>query len=308
MPPLSDSEQVKRRYGVSPAGRRGFAVNDPGDGLTIGELALRAAVPAATLRSWESRYGFPRPRRLEGGHRRYDRGDVSLVQEVIRQRDAGMSLPAAISQAVAHAAGTGSSVFAALRRRQPGLAPQVLRKSTLLALTRAVEDEYCARAEQSLLFASFQRQRYYRRSQQRWRELARTARVAVAFADFAAPSGPGISPLEVPVPASSPLRREWALVCQSHDYPACLAGWEFPGQGDIADADRRFEVIWSLNPRVVRDAAAICSSLAERFAPGRALLDQLPTEPPPPASADLQHAMGLLTRMIGNLEAARTAQ
>jgi DICT domain-containing protein len=284
-------------------------VTDPGAGLTIGELALRAAVPAATLRSWETRYGFPRPRRLEGGHRRYDRGDVALVQEVIRQRDAGMSLPAAISQAVAHTAETGSSVFAGLRRRQPALAPQVLRKSTLLALTRAVEDEYCARAEHSLLFASFQRQHYYHRSQQRWRELARTARAAVAFADFAGPSAPGVAPLEVPVPASAPLRREWALVCESRDYPACLAGWEIPGQGDTADADRRLEVVWSLDPRVVRDAATVCAQLAELFSPGLGLLDQVPADPPPPASADLQHAMGLLTRMIGNLEAAsaRTA-
>lgn len=282
-------------------------MSEPGAGLTIGELALRTAVPAATLRSWEARYGFPCPRRLAGGHRRYDVSDIGLVEEVIRQRDAGVSLPAAISQAVSRSAETGSaSVFAGLRRRQPGLAPHVLRKSTLLALTWAMEDEYCARAEQALLFASFERQRYYRRSQRRWRELARTARVAVAFADFAEPSGPGVSPLEVPVPASAPLLREWALVCESRDYPACLAGWEVPGQHDIPDSDRRFEVVWSLSPRVVRDAATVCAQLAELFSPGLALLDQVPADPPPAASADLVRAMGLLTRMVGNLEAARS--
>jgi DICT domain-containing protein len=280
-------------------------VTELGAGLTIGELAVRTAVPAATLRSWEARYGFPRPRRLEGGHRRYDLSDVALVREVIRQRDAGMSLPAAISQAASRGTETGSSsIFADLRRRQPGLAPQVLRKRTLLALTWAMEDEYCARAEHALLFAAFERQRYYRRSQARWRELARTAQTAVAFADFAGPSGPGVTPLEVPVPAGAPLRREWALVCDSRDYPACLAGWEFPGQDDTPDGDRRFEVIWSLSPRVVRDAAMICAQLAELFSPGLALLDQLPAEPSPPASADLERATGLLTRMISNLEAA----
>ena len=46
------------------------------DGLSIGELARRTGVPAATLRSWEDRYGFPRPQRLGGGHRRYAEGDT----------------------------------------------------------------------------------------------------------------------------------------------------------------------------------------------------------------------------------------
>jgi DNA-binding transcriptional MerR regulator len=37
-------------------------------------------VPAATLRSWEDKYGFPRPHRADGGHRRYDRGDMALIE------------------------------------------------------------------------------------------------------------------------------------------------------------------------------------------------------------------------------------
>ena len=160
---------------------------EPENGLAIGELAERAGVPAPTLRSWETRYGFPRPRRLEGGHRRYEPGDVALIQEVLRQRAAGLSLEAAIGVATARGAEGESSVFAGLRRRQPDLLPQVVRKSTLLALTRAMEDEYCARAERAVLFASFQRQRFYRRSRDRWTELARTALVTTVFADFTEP-------------------------------------------------------------------------------------------------------------------------
>ena len=163
---------------------------EPENGLAIGELAERAGVPAPTLRSWETRYGFPRPRRLEGGHRRYEPGDVALIQEVLRRRAAGLSLEAAIGVATARGAEGESSVFAGLRRRQPDLLPQVVRKSTLLALTRAMEDEYCARAERAVLFASFQRQRFYRRSRDRWTELARTALVTTVFADFTEPPRP----------------------------------------------------------------------------------------------------------------------
>lgn len=290
-------------------------MTEPPDGLPIGELARRTEVPAATLRSWEDRYGFPRPDRLAGGHRRYDQGDIGLIEAVVRLRAAGMSLQAAIGQATSAAAQPEPSVFAGLRRRHPGLIPQVLRKVTLLALTRAIEDECCARAERPVLYAGFQRQRFFLQSQRRWGELARTARVMIAFADFGEPAGAGgppprsAAPVKVPLMADAPARREWILVCDSPDYPACVTGWEFPGQPQAADAGRRFEVIWSVDPQVVRDATVICAQLARSARPGLGpLLDALPTEPSAPASADLRRAAGLLTRMTGYLERAGSAE
>jgi DICT domain-containing protein len=289
-------------------------VTEPPDSLSIGELARRTEVPAATLRSWEDRYGFPRPHRLAGGHRRYDRGDIRLIEAVVRLRASGMSLQAAIAQATAAAAQPEPSVFAGLRRHHPELVPQVLRKVTLLALTRAIEDECCARAERPVLFAGFQRQRFFFQSQRRWDELARTARVMVAFADFGDLAGAGgppgsAAPVMVPLAADAPARREWSLVCDSRDYPACVTGWEFPGQPRAADASRRFEVIWSVDPQVVRDAAVICTQLARSARPGLGtLLDALLSEPPAPASTDLRRATGLLTRMTGYLERAGSAE
>ena len=284
-------------------------MGEPQDGLSIGELARRTDVAAPTLRSWESRYGFPRPRRLAGGHRRYDEHDIDRITDVLRLRAAGMSLPTAISQAATLAGQAEPSVFAGLRRRHPGLIPQVLRKTTLLALTRAIEDECCARAEHAVLFASFQHERFYRHSAERWNELARTARVVIVFADFpepaASPPRDLSGPVKVPVPAAAALRREWVLVCQARDYFACLAAWELPGQRETTDARRRFEVLWSIDPQVVIDAAMICADLAQSMTPGLdPLLGGLPPDPPPPASADLRRASGLLSRMIGYLETA----
>ncbi len=273
----------------------------PADGMTIGELAERTGVPAATLRSWESRYHFPRPQRMDSGHRRYASGDVALIEEVLRQRAAGLSLPAAIAQA-GRPSPADPSVFALLRRRHPELQTQVLRKSTLLALTRAIEDEYCARAEHAVLFASFQQERYFRRSEDRWNELARTAETVTVFADFTVAAGGGDEPRQVPVPAGAPLRREWMLVCEAADYPACLTAWEIPGQHGTAEASRRFEALWTLDPRPVREAAHTCARLAESFSPGLSLLGRLPAEPAPPVSADLQRATGLLTRMASYLD------
>src|SRR3954453_16235764 len=107
-------------------------------GLTIGDLADRTGLTPATLRMWESRHGFPRPRRLASGHRRYDERDVDLVRAVLRRRDSGARLEVAIAGvALARAARAeppgAPSVHATMRRLHPGRAPQRLNKLTVLA-------------------------------------------------------------------------------------------------------------------------------------------------------------------------------
>ncbi|HET7304002.1 MAG TPA: DICT sensory domain-containing protein [Segeticoccus sp.] len=272
-------------------------------GLSIGELARRTGVPQATLRTWEARHGVPVPERLPGGHRRYAEHDVSLVQEILRRRASGLSMEAAVQQLTAASPQPDTSVFAGLRRRHPELQATVLRKSSLLALTRAIEDECCARAERPALFASFQHRRFYRQSEQRWRELARTAAGVVVFADFPRRSATGRWPLQVPVRADAPLRREWALVCDCPDYPAVVAGWEHPGQLAVADAERRFETVWTVDPVAVRHAAEVSVGLATHFLPSSAArLEALLTGRPAPVSADLRRAAGLLDRMLAYLE------
>ncbi|MGI9158099.1 MAG: DICT sensory domain-containing protein [Marmoricola sp.] len=291
--------------------RHAIVESEPPTGLSITELAARTGVPAATLRSWEARHGAPSPRRLSGGHRRYDEHDVALVEDVLRRRTAGLTLQAAIADAGARIEEPESSIFAGLRRRHPELETRVMSKATLLAMTRAMEDECCARAQRPVLFASFQRQRFYRQSQARWAELSRTAQVVVVFADFmtrsAAERDMDAEPLKVVVPADAPLRREWALVCDAPDYPACVAGWERPDQDGVVDADRRFEALWTVEPRAVREAAHICRQLTHAYAPELDhALAGLPTSPPAEASPDLRRATGLLTRMVGYLDDART--
>jgi DNA-binding transcriptional MerR regulator len=272
--------------------------NSPGRAsLTISDLAAATNVSAATLRSWEERHGYPRPKRLPGGHRRYDAGDVAVVRDVIRRRDAGQTLASAIAAALLNDDRPQASVFAALRRRHPHLVPHRVRKPTMLALTRALEDESCARAESPVLFGGFQHGRFFEQSRHRWEELARTARATVVFATFAEPPA-GQDIHYVDLAPGSPLEREWLLVCDSEDHPGCAVSWEIPGSGSERDEDRWFEVLWSVEARVVRDAANICAALLE---PG-ALGDALPDEVLPIASDDLLRAQGLLERTLGYLD------
>jgi DICT domain-containing protein len=264
--------------------------------VSIGELAERAGVAEGTLRMWERRYGFPEPQRLPSGHRRYSQGDVALVAQVARERESGLSLAAAIARVRAAAATVEASLFAGLRRRRPDLQPVVMRKPLLLALTRAIEDESCARAERPVLFASFQRERYYRESARRWRDFARTASLACVFADFERfAAGP---PAELPVDRAAPLTREWAVVCEAPGHAACLAALEQPAARRPRDSAREFEVLWSVEPAVVRSATEICLALVRAGHP------ELAVDAPPPAlSADsqLRLATAITTRAFGRL-------
>ena len=199
--------------------------------LSIGEVSRRTGIPVAGLRNWEQRYGLPRPQRLPNGRRRYRESDCLLLEEVLRGRAQGRSLAAAMAHALSGAGPfRDTSIFAGLRRRHPGLQVHVMAKAMLLALTHAIEDECCARAQRPVLVGAFQRQRFYRQARPRWTDLARTAAQTLVFADFGQRS-PQSGPLaEIPIAEDSPLRREWALVCDAPDHPACLAGWEHPGQ------------------------------------------------------------------------------
>jgi DICT domain-containing protein len=271
-------------------------------GLTTAQLSERTGVSAGNLRMWESRHGFPAPSRLPGGHRRYSAGDVEQVREVLRLRGQGLSLSAAIERARRRHRPPATSVFAGLRRRRPDVTPTILAKPAVLALTRAIEDEYCARAADGVLIGSFQRERFYRAAHRRWRELARTADTAVALADFAKRSAPPGEPVEVPIDRRHPLAREWAVVVSSGETQACLAAWEQPRQSELSDARRRFEVLWSFDPAVVADALQVAAEILAPLDPE--LADRVGSAPDPsaydPAPA-LSSGGALAQRMIGYL-------
>jgi MerR family transcriptional regulator, light-induced transcriptional regulator len=60
--------------------------------LSATQVATLVGVPATTIRSWERRYGWPRPGRTIGGHRRYSSIEInhlrSLRDEIAKGRSA----------------------------------------------------------------------------------------------------------------------------------------------------------------------------------------------------------------------------
>ncbi len=278
--------------------------------LSIGDLAERTGLSAATLRMWESRHGFPVPHRLASGHRRYRETDVAAVDHVVRRRDAGTRLETAIAEALAHAEPTAPSVFAELRSRHPYLETHRLQKSTLLALSWAIEDQFCAKAQRGRLFGSFQHEQYYRHARPRWQELSKLARSTMVFyepqeggaaADQSAPHPGG--PIVVPLSAEDPMRREWMVVCDSADLPVALTAWEVPGQSGVRDSDRVFESMWTVEPVAVRDAARVSARVAQEHGVVEAapLLYQLSDEPAG-GVADLRSVTTLFNRVVAYVD------
>ncbi len=274
-------------------------------GLTIGALAERTGLSPATIRAWEQRHGFPVPARLDSGHRRYSESAVDEVLAVLRRREAGVRLDVAIAEATRATAGLAPespSIFATLRRNHPHLATHRLKKSTLLALSWAIEDEFCARAERAHIFGAFQSTTHWAQASERWSELARVSRSAFAFADFDAPSTDS-NPVLVPLDEDAPMRREWAVVCDSLDLPVALTAWEVPLQRQVADRDRVFESMWTVEPGAVRDAARACAQVAAGAAPEQAapVLYDLAAQPAP-GLADLGSVTAMFNRVVGYVD------
>jgi DNA-binding transcriptional MerR regulator len=275
------------------------------NGLTITQLAGATGVSSATLRAWEERHDFPRPRRLDGGHRRYDPADVDAIRAVVAERASGATLRGAIDRVQARPSLLGDSVFAALRR-DGGLVVQEVSKPSMVAVSHALEDELSLRAEPGVLVGAFQERRFFAQAEPRWRTLARGARLTIAFADFARAQGDGSKrPARVPIAVGAPLEREWAVVHFAARTSAVLVGRQLP-HADRWDAPR-FEVAWSLDPRVAHGVVAHAVRLAQPAAPGVAARLRAALYEAPAGSVDASFATALTGRALAHLDRRITA-
>ncbi len=276
-------------------------------GLAIKDVAERTGIAAGTIRMWEQRYGFPEPERTSAGYRLYGEDDVEALRRVLALRERGLSVPAAVARVRgADIATDRPSLFGALAGGDQPVGSQVLSKRTLLAISRAIEDEAMSRAASPLVFGAFQRERNYRAVEHRYRAMARTADAVVVFADFER-LGTGGAVAEVPFEAGGALGNEWAVVIDAPGYSACLLAWEQPQPAaSVPDGERSFETIWTLDPRTVRRAAEVGAGLARRAddALGEHV-EQLLSERPLAMEHPAPSLTSVTNRIVGYLDAER---
>lgn len=100
--------------------------------LSIGALSRATGVAVETLRTWEARYGFPRPERKPSGHRVYPLSAVPRLRRIAQAlalgHRAGQVVPAsetALGQLLAATPAGASSTRASAAPGGPGVEPLV---------------------------------------------------------------------------------------------------------------------------------------------------------------------------------------
>ena len=272
-------------------------------------MAVKTGVAVPTLRAWERRYGVPDPVRLSGGHRRYTQRDVNTVMEVKEQRRLGWRLSEAMVQAKARIEIPRSSILGTVRHLLADAPTTLLSKRMLISLSHSIEDEATARAFHPLLVGAFQHERFLDQSRYRWESLSQTSVATIMFAAGAdrrpqtntRTQHKGVE-WRVPLEEGGPLIREWVVICDSPSFAACLVGTErIPGNN--GPRARRFETLWTIEPKVVREATRTAVVLAETRHPslGDHVAEFL-SQAPAPDGAAARHATALMLRTAGYLD------
>lgn len=148
--------------------------------------------------------------------------------------------------------------------------PQMYFKSSLTALSHAMEDLVLNDSDKPLVIASFQRERFYRQEAHRYKRIANKSDQVYVLAAPETEFGNGFLDYEtIAFKPTDALAQEWHLIIVGQHYASCLICRERniapPEQkyAAIADTNRRFEGIWTFDRAVTFKAAQI---MLERIA------------------------------------------
>jgi DNA-binding transcriptional MerR regulator len=118
---------VERGAGAAPGlepppAPSGEATGELPTGLTLKAVSRRTGIPAATLRTWEHRYGFMHPRRSPSGYRLYGTEEIARIERVKYLVGQGVRLGAAMRAVIEGAGGDAPGVAGrqSLDRSRPG--------------------------------------------------------------------------------------------------------------------------------------------------------------------------------------------
>jgi DICT domain-containing protein/signal transduction histidine kinase len=211
-----------------------------------------------------------------------------------------------------------TSLLQELLEAQPQLRSQMYFKSSLTALSHAMEDQVLAGTEQPLVIACFQRERFYRQESSRYLRIADLTPYVYVLAapetDFRSESGPYES---IAFSPEDGLSKEWHLVVIGKEYTVCLICREHleavPGRGSLPhmDQSRRFEGIWTFDRQASCKAAELLLLRIEQYRPElkdrieKALQDMVY---PAMSGSPLVHPSPFSDRLVTYLQASQYRQ
>ncbi|AFZ37381.1 GAF sensor signal transduction histidine kinase [Stanieria cyanosphaera PCC 7437] len=166
------------------------------------------------------------------------------------------------------------SVVVQLLKHFPSWRPQMYFKSSLTALSHAMEDRVLASSDSPLIIASFQKERFYRQEAHRYRRIAqKTDQVYVLAAPEAEFKHSSHVYETVAFEPTDSLAQEWHLVVIGEDYASCLICHEKTNflndkqTSSAMDNSRRFEGIWTFERQISLKAADLLLQRILKYRP-----------------------------------------
>jgi DICT domain-containing protein/signal transduction histidine kinase len=166
-----------------------------------------------------------------------------------------------------------TSLLQELLEAQPQLRSQMYFKSSLTALSHAMEDQVLAGTDRPLVIACFQRERFYRQESHRYLRIADVTPYVYVLAapetDFKNASGVHET---IAFEPEDGLSKEWHLVVIGHEYAVCLVCREHIQTSDKEplphmDQSRRFEGIWTFDRQVSCTTAELLLHRISQYRP-----------------------------------------
>jgi DICT domain-containing protein/signal transduction histidine kinase len=194
------------------------------------------------------------------------------------------------------------SIVQDLLQMLPDRRLQMYFKSSLKALSRAMEDQALADMDHPLVIASFQRERFFRQEMQRYKKIAQKTDhlyiLAAPEKDFVHASDPYET---IAFPQDDELFKEWHLIIIGPEYGSCLICREKHPQKDkekleiMKDNARRFDGICTFERAVAQNAAQLLferivfyrPELVEKIAQATQLYLKVPSKRGRPSSKTL---------------------
>jgi len=110
------------------------------NGIRTNAAAVMLGVSPNTLRSWERRYGFPRPRRTPGGHRQYALNEIESLRATLAETH-NVSSAIALARQRGEGPSSGSRLAAAFASFDEDKANTLLEESLALrSVERTIEE------------------------------------------------------------------------------------------------------------------------------------------------------------------------
>ncbi len=205
------------------------------------------------------------------------------------------------------------SVLTELLGQHSHLRPHLYFKSSLTALSRAMEDLVLAGADRPLVIATFQEERFYRQEAHRYQRIATHTDRAYVLSVMENKKAAATDYTLIPISADDRLAQEWNLVVIGANSAACLICQERLGEWSNAqglESSQRFDGIWTFDRQVAIDAAQILLGRVAQYRPKlkkqlQKIQAELSQAPALPIGTESASADAFVQRLVTYLQAGQ---